>query len=57
MKRNWKTLILAQALCCLLAAGAASAQDGPPESPSLGLVIGVVKCSRVPLTPVLRRGA
>src|SRR5215204_2543590 len=52
MKGIWKTLILAQCLCCLLAAGIASAQDGSPEPPGLALVIGGAMGSRVPLTPV-----
>jgi hypothetical protein len=37
---------------CLLAAGAASAQDVSPKPPSLALVIGGAKGSQVSLTPV-----
>lgn len=52
MRRVWKNLILAQTLCCLLAAGTVSAQDGAPVPPRLALVIGRAKGPQVPLDPV-----
>ena len=41
---------------CLFSTLAALAQDAPPESPSLALVIGGAKGSQVSLTPVPRTG-